>query len=709
MKVFRLLTIIFTFFLISFKPANPDEGMFLLNQIEKLDLSGAGLKIPVSDIYNPNGTSLIDALVRLDGCTGSFVSNEGLIITNHHCAFGAAASLSTKENNYIDNGFYAVKRENEVKTMMTCKITQSYMDVSEQVLENLNETMNYETKNSMIKSNIDDIIAKEQKKYPNLKIEISQMSIGKFYTLFRYKILNDIRLVYVPPRSVGEFGGESDNWVWPRHNADFSFVRAYENGEPYKPKKFLNINKNGIKENDFVFILGYPGRTYRHQPYSFLIHQRDNVLPFVAEWYQFKINTLEDWAGNDPVRKIQVAGYVKSLANTAKNYRGKIQGLKRTNVVNLKNDENSKLKEFVYSSEQLKAKYSGVLETLEELYSKNNEVAQRDLLLGELYNSVGTFYAAHFINSQKIDLDKIKDKSEKIKALNNSRNDLKKNLQAYYRIYDPEIDKLYLKTLLSKLCKLPENIRPDAINNIFGEKCDEDKINKFVEKLYRKSKLKDTKASWALFESDILKFFNHKEAMNKFADKVEKEYRKYYNEKTEREGRISELMPKFTEIKMQYYDKTFIPDANSTLRFTYGHIKGFMPRDGEFNKPFTYIKGIIEKSANGGDYAVPQNILSVYKTIQPADVLVDKTQNDVPVAILYDMDTTGGNSGSPVLDAEGNLIAVNFDRAYTATINDYAWNQTYSRSIGVDMRFVLYVMKYIGNTDRLLTEINCSI
>ncbi|MCC6720974.1 MAG: S46 family peptidase [Bacteroidia bacterium] len=709
MKILKVLLFLLVFYLFSFKPANPDEGMFLLNQMEKIDLAKAGLKIPVSDIYNPSDTSLIDALVRLDGCTGSFVSDEGLIITNHHCAFGAAAALSSKENNYIENGYYAINKESEAKTMMTCKITQSYLDVSEQVLKGVGSNMNYELKNNIIKANIEEIIAYEQKKYPTLKIEISQMSVGKFYTLFRYKILNDIRLVYVPPRSVGEFGGESDNWVWPRHNADFSFVRAYENGIPYKPKKFLKINKNGVKDNDFVFILGYPGRTFRHQPYSFLVYQKDNLLPFVSEWYQYKIDVMEKWAGTDAVRKIQIAGYIKSLSNTAKNYRGKIQGLNRTNVVSLKNEENTNLKNFVGSTLELKTQYEGVLENLENLYSKNHETAQRDMLLAELYNSVGTFYAAHFINTQKVEIDKILSKDDKVKVLLANRELLRKNLQSYYRIYDPEIDKLYLKTLLTKLCKLPENNKPEFLKKEFGETCSDEKINKFVDKLYKKSKLKDTKLSWDLFDKDIYKFFKQTESMMKFAKLVETEYRVFYNQKAERDGKISELMPKFTEIKMKYYDKTFIPDANSTLRFTFGHVRGFMPRDGEYNSPITYIKGILEKSIDGGDYSVPQNILSVYKTIQAADVLIDKKQNDVPVAILYDLDTTGGNSGSPVLDAEGNLIAVNFDRAYTATINDYAWNEAYSRSIGVDVRFVIYVMKYIGKTDRLLNEIKCNI
>ena len=682
--------------------------MFLLSQIEKANLKDAGLKIPVSEVYNPDGISLIDALVRLDGCTGSFVSNDGLIITNHHCAFGAAAALSSKENNYIENGFYALTMGDAVKTSMTCKITQSYQDVSEKVLSGIDQYTPIEKRNDIITSNIKEIVLKETALYPNLKMEVSQMSIGKLYTLFRYKVLTDIRLVYVPTRSVGEFGGESDNWVWPRHNADFSFVRAYENGEPYSPKKFLKINPNGTQENDFVFILGYPGRTYRHQPYKYLVYQRDEILPFVAESYEYKIKTMHEWAGNDETRKIKVATPIKSLANTSKNFRGKIQGLRRTSVIADKQSENEKLKAFVHSNNELEYLYGGVIEKIDSIYDLYIADAKRDLLLNELYQGVGVFYGAHFINQQKTELDKIP-KADRKDAVAKNKEALKKSLQSSYKIYSPQLDEDYLLRLLLRINELPESHRPLFIKEIAGKSDAKVNIKRFANGLYKKSNLKSTDKTWKLFEKNLGKFLNQKEAMMAFAKKVHSEAKVFFNVKSEREAQIAAMMPKFTEIKMKYYDKTFIPDANATLRLTYGHVKGFSPEDGVYNKPFTYIKGIIEKAKESGDYYLPENIMKIYKTVQPADNLVDRRTKDVVVGLLYDLDTTGGNSGSPVLDANGDLIGVNFDRAYTATINDFAWNVEYSRSIGVDIRYVLYVMKYIGKTDRLLSEVGVGI
>jgi len=708
MKFIKVILLGTCFFFTAFKPKSPEEGMFLLSQIEGLNLKNAGLNIPVSDVYNPGGTSLIDALVRLDGCTGSFVSNEGLIITNHHCAFGAAAAISTKENNYIENGFYADNLENEVKTSMTCKITQSYEDVSDKVLVGVNDMTPSDKRNDIINANIKEIVRAESLLYPALKMEVSQMSIGKLYTLFRYKVLTDIRLVYVPPRSVGEFGGESDNWVWPRHNADFSYVRAYENGEPFTPKKFLKLNPNGTKENDFVFILGYPGRTYRHQPYKFLAYQRDEILPFVADWYEFKIKAMHDWAGNDESRKIKVASPIKSLANTSKNFRGKIQGLRRTKVVAEKQAENEQLKTFVNSTSELRFLYGGVIEKIDSLYDLNIANAQRDLLFNELYQGVGAFYAAHFINQQKTELDKLA-KKERKPVLEKNKEALKKSLQSYYRIYDPKLDESYLARLLMKINELPLALKPEFMKTISAEPLSNEAIIKFVNGLYKKSALKSTDKTWNLFEMDLVKFLSQKEALITFARKVNEESKGYAALKTGREAQINALMPKFTEIIMRYYAQTFVPDANGTLRLTYGHVKGYTPEDGVYNKPYTYIKGILEKAKESGDYYLPENIRKVYATIQPSDNLVDKKTNDLAVALLYDLDTTGGNSGSPVLDANGDLIGVNFDRAFTATINDYAWNVEYSRSIGVDIRYVLYVMKYIGKTDRLLKEVGAGM
>ncbi|MFN5705931.1 MAG: S46 family peptidase, partial [bacterium] len=256
-----------------FSAIAPEEGMFPLSEIQKVDLKKAGLKIDQKEVYNPNGLSLIDALVNVGGCTGSFLSDAGLIITNHHCAFESVQLASTPENDYLTNGFVAKTMEQEIPAKnLTCKITDSYEDVSDKILSSVKDVNDPVERINAINKKITEIIKEELAKDASIKPEISEMFIGRTYVLFRYKIIKDVRLVYIPQRAIGEFGGESDNWVWPRHTGDFSFLRAYvakdgsaatysKENVPYKPKKFLKVNPNGANDGDFVFILGYPGRT----------------------------------------------------------------------------------------------------------------------------------------------------------------------------------------------------------------------------------------------------------------------------------------------------------------------------------------------------------------------------------------------------------------------------------------------------------------
>ena len=252
----------------------PEEGMYPLSEIHNLNLNEAGLKISVDEVYNPDGVSIVDGLVKVGGCSGSFVSDEGLIITNHHCVFGSVQRASTLENNYLENGFLAKTREEEIIAEgLTCRITESYEDVSEKILKAAEEASILSERIEMIEKEIKKIVKTEEEKDSTIKVEVSEMFTGQSYVLFRYKIINDVRLVYVPPRNIGEFGGESDNWIWPRHTGDFSFVRAYvapdgspakysPDNLPFKPKRFIKVNPNGVDEGDFVFVMGLPGEEH---------------------------------------------------------------------------------------------------------------------------------------------------------------------------------------------------------------------------------------------------------------------------------------------------------------------------------------------------------------------------------------------------------------------------------------------------------------
>ena len=339
--------------------AIPDEGMFPLSELSTAGLKKACLKISEKDIYNPGSIGLVDALVQVSGCSGSFVSPNGLIITNHHCAFSAVQLASSPEHNYLENGFVANSHEQEIEAKgLTIRITDSYEDVSKEILDAVSNITDPVQRIDIINKKRVELAKQAESKDPSIKAEVSEMFIGKSYVLFRYKTIEDVRLVYIPRQDIGEFGGETDNWVWPRHTGDFSFLRAYvgkdgksakysKDNVPYQPKKHLKINPKGVSENDFVFILGYPGRTFRHRPSQYLEYQQQFLLPYTSNLYDFQNQQMMLAGKDDKATELELATRIKRNANTMKNYRGKLKGLRTIDLVNTKKKEDAELTEFI--------------------------------------------------------------------------------------------------------------------------------------------------------------------------------------------------------------------------------------------------------------------------------------------------------------------------------------------------------------------------
>lgn len=710
--IFLSITLIISF---AFIPSQPDEGMFPLSDIRKLNLNEKGLKISVDEVYNPNGVSLVDALVKIGGCTGSFVSEEGLIITNHHCVFGAVQKASTLENNYLENGFVAYSREEEIPAEgLTVRITMSYEDVSNEVLSAAESVDDISKRSKAISDKISEIVKREEAKDSSIKAEVSEMFVGEQYVLFRYKTINDIRLVYVPPRTIGEFGGESDNWIWPRHTGDFSFVRAYvapdgspakysKDNVPFKPKKFLKLNPKGINEEDFVFILGYPGRTFKNMPARFVEYHYKYQLPYVQSFFAWLIDLYTKRGEKDPEFALNISSTIKRLANTEKNYRGKLQGIRNLDLINKKFQEEKQLQSFIQSNLQLKTKYGNLLGEIDDLYKDTFESGRRMLVLNFLRNFVSYYRLADLFVDYKIEMTKDKKDRKSIYKIEN-KDKLLSEISNIYKNIKYDLEPQILKKIFNDASSFEElsDIEPfttflatenkdEYINNLFNKTFISDK-DKFLDYLL------DQDLSVDNIDDD---FITIAKALYEFHSLEQKK-------KQVRDSKANIILAKFNEVKRLWLNKNFIPDANSTLRLTYGYVRGYSPKDALYYSPISSLRGMIEKSFEGGDYRIYEKIKELYDKKDFGSFVHPKLK-EVPVAFIYNTDTSGGNSGSPIMDAYGRLVGVNFDRCFEATINDYAWSESYSRSIGVDIRFVLWVVQKIGKADFLLKEMNISL
>ncbi|MCA5005327.1 S46 family peptidase [Sphingobacterium bovistauri] len=697
-----------------FTASIPDEGMFPLSELSRAGLKKAGLKISEKDIYNPGQIGLVDALVRVSGCSGSFVSGSGLIITNHHCAFSAVQFASTPQHNYLENGFVASTQEQEIEAKgLTIRITDSYEDVSVRILNDVANIADPIQRINTINKLREDIAKEAEAKDPSIKAEVSEMFIGKSYVLFRYKTIEDVRLVYIPRQDIGEFGGETDNWVWPRHTGDFSFLRAYvdkdgkpakysKDNVPYQPKKHLKVNPKGVDENDFVFILGYPGRTFRHRPAQFIEYQQQFLLPFTSELYDFQNQQMALAGKNDKSTELALATRIKRNANVMKNYRGKLKGLRNIDLIGTKKKEDQDLANYINSKPELKAKYGTLMQDIDKHYQLVLSDANRELWFNNLYSGIRTLQVAGLINSFKTAVSNQQNTSDRQKIFDLNIANVKKQLDAIYESYNLSADKNIAARMFSEAITLTDKHTIQTIKEKnFTSK---EQAAAYIQQAIDKSKLNSVESLYSSVLNNVNSLINYSDELLNLQKDFGSEIIIYSEELKRREGVLNQLMGDYVAVKEVFQSKNFIPDANSTLRLTYGNIKGYSPADATYMAPFTTVKGLIEKGNSGdAEFKYPQPIKDAWlaKNFGP---YTRKGTNDVPVNILYNMDTTGGNSGSPIMNAYGELIGVNFDRSYDATINDFAWNESYSRSIGVDIRYVLWIADKIDNAQFIIKE-----
>ncbi|MCB9831039.1 MAG: S46 family peptidase [Planctomycetes bacterium] len=692
---------------------NADEGQWPLSMLGKLDLKKAGMTMDPAEIFDPGKPSLVDAICRVGGATGSFVSPQGLIVTNHHVAFDAVSQVSTPERDYLHDGFVAATLADElVAPGYVCHITVGYRDVSAEVLSVVTEAMSPADRLAAVARKRAEITAQAQADDPGLRPEVAEMFQGRNYVLFLYQEIKDVRLVCVPPRAVGEYGGENDNWIWPRHTGDFAFLRAYvapdgspapyaADNVPFQPKRFLKVNPEGLHEGDFVFLLGYPGRTYRHQCASYVQHEEELRMPYIADYFEARIRRMEKVSENDAALALELAPDIKGLANTMKNFRGKILGLHRLKLVAKKRHEEEELSAWIAADDSRRALYGGVLDELDSIYAAYREPQLLEFALWrlrqgsrELWGFVERCAALRGLAGRPVE-----DRPTQLApaAMKKAAADLDDFLakRPLELVRDDLVDSL------AALFDLPEGVRPAGLAEIMAANRDaaETPSQVIARSLLDASGLLDAEGRLALAEGRA-----ENDDVLDVADLVSAVLPGVGQASRERRGRLDQLMSLYVDAKQAWRGGDFVPDANSTFRLTYGHIRRYSPRDAVVYLPFTTLGGMLAK-ATGAEPFDPPAALADLRARRDFGRWLDPQLDDVPLAMLYDCDTTGGNSGSPVMNGKGELVGVNFDRAYEATINDFQWSEDYSRSIGVDVRYVLFIIEKLMGAERVVAEL----
>ncbi|MCT4643447.1 MAG: S46 family peptidase [Carboxylicivirga sp.] len=709
-----LLTLLIALFIQTM--AKADEGMWIPMLLEKYNIEQMqkmGFKLTAEDVYSVNQACLKDAVVIFGrGCTGELISNKGLIVTNHHCGYGQIQYHSSVENDYLTNGFWAMSPEEElINPGLTVTFLKRMEDVTEKVFEGTTSDMTNEERQKIIGSNIAKIKS-EAVKDTHYKAVLKPFFHGNQYFLFVNEVFKDVRLVGAPPSAIGKFGGDTDNWMWPRHTGDFSMFRIYADNDnkpaeyskdnvPYKPAKHFPVSLKGVNEGDFTMVFGYPGSTYQYVPSFHLQMLTETINPKLIDVRTEKLAIMNRFQEADPAVRIKYAAKNARISNSWKRWIGENRGLEILDAINKKQQFEAEFNKWAKSNA---VEYSDLLVKYEKVYKDYTN-----------YNLTYGYYR-EMIRSNGMEIAYLASQMEALKALYSAdevneeaagkvKEKLKERVELFFKDYYKPIDKELSAKLLAMYAEnIDKAFQPDVYDLINGKfKGD---IQKFVDYLFSKSIFDDKEATLAFVNDFSVKSIKKLEkdpayVLNNsfktvYEDEVYPKLKKYSSE-------LAELNKAYMAAQMKFEsDKVFYPDANFTLRVSYGQVKGYTARDAVYYKHFTTLEGIMEKdNPDIYDYRVPAKLKELYKNKDYGRYEVDGT---VPVCFVATNHTTGGNSGSPVLNAEGHLIGINFDRAWEGVMSDLMFNPEQCRNISLDMRYVLFIVDKMAGAGYLLDE-----
>ena len=637
-------------------PARADEGMWLPSLISAriADMQAKGLQLTAEDLYSVNNASLKDAIVLFgSGCTGEVVSDQGLLLTNHHCGYSYIQKHSSVEHDYLKDGFWAMNQAQELPNPgLTVRFLERMEDVTDIILKGVTPKMTEAEQEALIKKNREALLEAETNKEKGLVAQVNALYYGNQYFLYVFRQYRDVRLVGAPPSSIGKFGGETDNWMWPRHTGDFSIFRIYADKDgnpadyspdnvPYKPRKSFEISRAGVQEGDFTFVYGCPGSTQEYVHSSLVQYIAEVSDPEKIALRATRLDIMKKYMSQSQAVRIQYSSKYASVANAWKKWQGEAKGLVKLQTVAKKKDYEARFAEWAAGS-----RYEGLTERLEQLYAARNPLYRALEYYNETVRAV-----------------------EKIQMAAGRKVDKKD----YYQPIDEEIFVAMMKAFDGAL---DDSYKPAY----------------FIEARSKYGSMEAWKD--AVFADDA-----EAEALAKAIEEFYAE--NIYPRAMALEKAIRDTYKLYMQGQMAFEpDKAFYPDANLTLRIAYGKVAGYRPVDAVWYQPVSTLRGIIEKdNPDIFDYNIPQTLRDIY---------AQGGHENQPVCFLATNHTTGGNSGSPVLNAKGQLIGINFDRVWEGTLSDLAFDPEVCRNISLDIRYLLFIVEQIGHAGYLLEEMHFS-
>jgi len=709
MKIFESMkkTALILFAVLTGMTAKADEGMWLPSLISQRisDMQDKGFHLNAEDIYNINEASLKDAVVLFGrGCTGEMVSPEGLLLTNHHCGYSQIQKHSSVEHDYLRDGFWAMKREEELPNEgLTVRFLERMEDVTDIILKGYSPDMSEDQRNEMIGNNSSALIKDVTAQGKGLKATVEALYYGNQYFLFVYREYSDIRLVGAPPSAIGKFGGDTDNWMWPRHTGDFSIFRIYADKDnnpapysadnvPYRPKKYFHISTKGVKEGDFTFIYGFPGRTqeYIHSEAVRYIEEIGDPHKIALRTSRLEIMSRHQ-AQSQKVR-IQYSSKHAGVANAWKKWQGEVKGLKKMKTVAVKQAFEEEFDRWAEGGE-----FDGITGILDSLYAEIKPYSFANDYYNETVRTIEVAdFAMRIARLFNDDGDYDSDKAESL-------------AKTFFKDYHSPIDKECFVAMMTEFEKnVPEDFKPEYFkkqlkrfktaeawaDHIFSKTIFTDAEK--VAELQAKDRKKVMNDPATVFFNEFLKWYytDVRPHVLRLDSEIQLAYRTY-------------MRGQMTYARTQRIAKDFYPDANLTLRVAYGHIKGYSPADAMYYKPSSTMKGIMEKdNPDIFDYNIPQRLRDIYASRDFGE-WTDES-GEVPVCFIATNHTTGGNSGSPVINADGELIGINFDRVWEGTMSDIVFDPEICRNIALDIRYVLFTIDRLAGAGHLIDEMTLS-